>query len=55
MTIAPHQKLPLGHMILDLNEGRELTGLFTRQYLSQQLRLVLAGEQAPLLSTRVGM
>lgn len=46
VTIAPHQKLPLGHMILDLNEGRELTGLFTRRYLLQQLRLVLAGERA---------
>ena len=48
VTIAPHQKLPLGHMILDLNEGRELTGLFTRRYLLQQLRLVLAGEPAAL-------
>ena len=48
VTIAPHQKLPLGHMVLDLNEGRELTGLFTRRYLLQQLRLVLAGERAAM-------
>jgi hypothetical protein len=46
VTIAPYQKLPLGHMVLELNEGRELTGLFTRKYLLQQLRLVLAGGQA---------
>ncbi len=50
VTIAPHQKLPLGHMILDLNEGRELASLFTRRYLTEQLRLVLAG--APLSSPR---
>lgn len=43
VTIASYQKLPLGHMVLALNEGRELAGFFTRRYLLEQLRLVLAG------------
>ena len=47
VTIAPHQKLPLGHIILALSEGRERTNLFTRRYLQEQLRMVLAGAPPP--------
>ena len=41
--MAVTQKLPAGHLVLGINEGRELAGLFTRRYLEEQLRLVLAG------------
>ena len=39
----PREKNPLGQTVLKANEDRELTGLYTRRYLEQQLLTVLAG------------
>jgi ATP-dependent Zn protease len=42
-TIVPREKHPLGQTVVKANEDRELTGLFTRRYLEEQLLTVLAG------------
>ena len=39
----PREKYPLGQTVVKPNEQRELTGLFTRQYLEEQLLTTLAG------------
>ncbi len=46
VTIIPREKYPLGHTVVDINEGRELNKLFTRTYLEQQLLTTLAGRAA---------
>ena len=43
VTIVPREKFPLGQTVLKVNEERELTHLFTRRYLEEQLLMVLAG------------
>lgn len=43
VTIEPREKHPLGQTVLKVNEQRELTRLFTRRYLQEQLLTVLAG------------
>ena len=43
VTIVPREKFPLGQTVLKANEQRELTHLFTRRYLQEQLLMVLAG------------
>lgn len=45
-TIVPREKHPLGQTVVKANEDRELTGLFTKRYLEQQLLTVLAGRAA---------
>jgi hypothetical protein len=40
---VPREKHPLGQTVVKANEDRELTGLFTRRYLEEQLLTVLAG------------
>lgn len=42
-TIVPREKHPLGQTVVKANEDRELTGLFTKRYLEEQLLTVLAG------------
>ncbi len=42
-TIVPREKNPLGQTVVKANEGREMTGLWTRRYLEQQLLTVLSG------------
>ena len=44
MTIVPRDKFPLGQTVVKVNEQRELTNLFTRRYLEEQLLTVLAGD-----------
>jgi hypothetical protein len=44
VTIVPREKYPMGHTVLKVNEQRELTNMFTRRYLEEQLLMVLAGE-----------
>jgi ATP-dependent metalloprotease FtsH len=46
VTIAPREKHPLGQTVVTANEGRELTQVFTRRYLEEQLVTVLAGRAA---------
>lgn len=46
VTIAPREKFPLGQTVVKANEGRELTQVFTRRYLEEQLLTVLAGRAA---------
>eukprot|EP00775_Hariotina_reticulata_P010429 gene10429-10587_t len=46
VTILPSIKSPIGRTVLKPNVGRYTTGVWTRQYLEQQLRLVLAGRAA---------
>lgn len=43
VTIIPREKWPLGQTVVKVNEQRERTNLFTREYLEQQLLTVLAG------------
>lgn len=43
VTIKPREKHPLGQTVLRVNEQRELTKQFTRQYLEEQLLTTLAG------------
>ena len=43
VTIVPREKYPLGQTVLKANEQRELTQLFTRRYLEEQLLTALAG------------
>ena len=43
VTIKPREKYPLGQTVLRVNEQRELTKQFTRQYLEEQLLTTLAG------------
>lgn len=50
VTIVPREKYPLGHTVVNFNEGRELNKLFTRAYLEQQLLTVLAGRAAEELT-----
>ncbi|EFN59574.1 hypothetical protein CHLNCDRAFT_132927 [Chlorella variabilis] len=45
-TIVPREKNPLGQTVVKANEGREMTGLWTRRYLEQQLLTVLSGRAA---------
>ncbi|KAL4447504.1 hypothetical protein ABPG75_004723 [Micractinium tetrahymenae] len=45
-TIVPREKHPLGQTVVKANEDRELTGLFTKRYLEEQLLTVLAGRAA---------
>ena len=40
----PRDKFPLGQTVVKVNEQRELTNLFTRRYLEEQLLTVLAGD-----------
>ena len=44
VTIVPRDKFPLGQTVVKVNEQRELTNLFTRRYLEEQLLTVLAGD-----------
>lgn len=44
VTIVPREKYPLGQTVVKANEQRELTQLFTRRYLEEQLLTVLAGK-----------
>lgn len=44
----PREKHPLGQTVVKANEHRELTGLFTRRYLEQQLLTLLAGRAGAL-------
>lgn len=46
VTILPSIKSPVGRTVLKPNVGRYTTGVWTRQYLQQQLRMVLAGRAA---------
>ncbi|PRW60287.1 cell division isoform A [Chlorella sorokiniana] len=46
VTIVPREKHPLGQTVVKANEARELTGLWTRRYLEQQLLTTLAGRAA---------
>ncbi|DBA94610.1 hypothetical protein WJX77_012597 [Trebouxia sp. C0004] len=46
VTIKPREKYPLGQTVLRVNEQRELTKQFTRQYLEEQLLTALAGRAA---------
>eukprot|EP00887_Chlorella_sp_A99_P003039 scaffold9.g3039.t1 len=46
VTIVPREKYPLGQTVLRANEDREITGLYTRRYLQEQLLTVLAGRAA---------
>ncbi|KAL3160769.1 hypothetical protein ABBQ38_009182 [Trebouxia sp. C0009 RCD-2024] len=46
VTIKPREKYPLGQTVLRVNEQRELTKQFTRQYLEEQLLTTLAGRAA---------
>ncbi len=48
MTIKPREKYPLGQTVLRVNEQRELTKQFTRQYLEEQLLTALAGMRTAL-------
>lgn len=48
VTIVPREKHPLGQTVVKANEDRELTGLFTRGYLEEQLLTVLAGRAGKL-------
>ncbi len=48
MTIKPREKYPLGQTVLRVNEQRELTKQFTRQYLEEQLLTALAGMRTVL-------
>lgn len=50
VTIVPREKFPLGQTVLKVNEERELTHLFTRRYLEEQLLMVLAGTFRQALS-----
>lgn len=43
VTIKPREKHPLGQTVLRVNDQRELTKQFTRQYLEEQLLTTLAG------------
>lgn len=45
VTIKPREKHPLGQTVLRVNDQRELTKQFTRQYLEEQLLTTLAGMQ----------
>lgn len=47
VTIKPREKYPLGQTVLRVNEQRELTKQFTRQYLEEQLLTTLAGMAVP--------
>lgn len=42
-TIVPRERWPLGQTVVRVNEQRERTNLFTKEYLKQQLLTVLAG------------
>ena len=53
VTIKPRENYPLGQTVLKVNEQRELTKQFTRQYLEEQLLTTLAG-MACTLSTCSG-
>ncbi|KAF8073094.1 FTSH5 [Scenedesmus sp. PABB004] len=46
VTILPSIKSPVGRTVLQPSVGRYTTGVWTRTYLEQQLRLVLAGRAA---------
>ncbi len=46
VTVEPREKFPLGQTVVAAAEGRELTQLFTRRYLEEQLLTVLAGRAA---------
>lgn len=48
VTIKPREKYPLGQTVLRVNEQRELTKQFTRQYLEEQLLTALAGMRTVL-------
>lgn len=52
VTIVPREKHPLGQTVVKANEHRELTGLFTRRYLEQQLLTLLAGRAGALAGGR---
>ena len=52
VTIVPREKHPLGQTVVKANEDRELTGLFTRRYLEEQLLTVLAGRAGELGTDR---
>ena len=54
VTIMPREKYPLGQTVLKVNEQRELTHLFTRRYLEEQLLMVLAGGRQPADRKRMG-
>lgn len=43
VTIVPREKHPLGQTVVKANEDRELTGLYTKRYLEEQLLTLLAG------------
>eukprot|EP00878_Enallax_costatus_P004612 GHUV01004857.1.p1 GENE.GHUV01004857.1~~GHUV01004857.1.p1 ORF type:complete len:341 (+),score=89.46 GHUV01004857.1:225-1247(+) len=46
VTILPSIKSPVGRTVLKANVGRYTTGVWTRQYLEQQLVMILAGRAA---------
>ena len=43
-TVVPREKFPLGHTTLAVDEARELTRMWTRRYLREQMMVELAGE-----------
>jgi len=49
VTTRPSEKAALGQTVLKVNENRELTQLFTKRYLREQLLMVLAGREAEAL------
>ncbi|GAB4816210.1 hypothetical protein N2152v2_003256 [Parachlorella kessleri] len=50
VTIVPREKYPLGQTVVKANEQRELTQLFTRRYLEEQLLTTLADRAAEELA-----
>ena len=49
VTTVPTEKAMLGQTVLKVNEQRELTQLFTKRYLDEQLLMVLAGRAAEMM------
>lgn len=49
VTIKPREKYPMGQTVLRVNEQRELTKQFTRQYLEEQLLTTLAGRACTVM------
>ncbi|KAL6769839.1 FTSHI2 [Auxenochlorella protothecoides x Auxenochlorella symbiontica] len=45
-TIVVRETYPLGHTVVENSEQRELTHVYTRRYLEEQMLLVLAGRAA---------
>jgi cell division protease FtsH len=46
VTIVPREKHPMGHTVVLANEPRELTQVFTRRYLEEQMLTLLAPRAA---------